>query len=236
MLKLFKSKPRIQTSSGTSYTDIEITSSLNFYMGRCHTIRPKLNLKRVGKSAGYALMLKHHLKRNEMKGRYHENPPGWHLYIHDKRENFTGKYISEISNSLHTRVCNTFSHLFMAGKEINLKASGRIEYVFAEINERVEVKLQSQYFSNVATKAQSCSGKPGYSDFKVQKSQHTKTLILKKILQCSESYIWQELSRKTNCSGPWIHETHVPPCSNYKSMMKLVGEYGKYIKYISYIY
>lgn len=51
--------------------------------------------------------------------------------------------------------------------EINMKASGRVEYVFADINEDIEIKLQSQYFSNIETKQQSCSRKEGYSDLKV---------------------------------------------------------------------
>ena len=47
-----------------------------------------------------------------------------------------------------------------------MKASGRVEYVFADINEEIEIKLQSQYFSNVETKYVSCSRKEGYSDLK----------------------------------------------------------------------
>ncbi|XP_065356122.1 uncharacterized protein ppk17 [Calliphora vicina] len=164
-------------------SNVEVTSSLHFYMGRCHTIRPKISLKRASKSAGYSIMLKHHLTKDEIKTGFFEKPPGWHLFLHDMRENFT---------------------------EINMKASGRVEYVFADINEDIEIKLQSQYFSNIETKQLSCSRKQGYSD-----------------LKCGEVCIWHELGRKTNCSGPWMHDAHVPYCSTYKSMMKLIGEYGK---------
>lgn len=51
--------------------------------------------------------------------------------------------------------------------EINMKGSGRVEYVFAGINEQIEIKLQSQYFSNVETHKETCSRKEGYSDIKV---------------------------------------------------------------------
>ncbi|XP_023295430.2 uncharacterized protein LOC111678365 isoform X2 [Lucilia cuprina] len=162
---------------------VEITDSLHFYMGRCHTIRPKISLKRASKSTGYAITLKHHLTKEEIKTGFFENPPGWHLYIHDMRENFT---------------------------EINMKASGRVEYVFADINEDIEIKLQSQYFSNIETKQNYCNRKEGYSD-----------------LKCGEICIWHELGRKSNCSGPWMPDAHWPHCSNYKTMMKLIGEYGK---------
>ncbi|KAM7352117.1 amiloride-sensitive sodium channel pickpocket 17 isoform 2-T2 [Cochliomyia hominivorax] len=163
--------------------NVEITSSLHFYMGRCHTIRPKISLKRASKLTGYSIMLKHHLTKEDIKSKYFEQPPGWHLFMHDLRENFT---------------------------EINMKASGRVEYVFADINENIEIKLQSQYFSNIETKQLSCSRKDGYSD-----------------LKCGEVCIWHEIGRKSNCSGPWMHDAHFAPCSNYKSIMKLIGEYGR---------
>ena len=70
--------------------DLEITSDIHFNMGRCHTIRPKISLKRANRMAGYSIMLQHHLTKEEIATRYFENPPGWHIYIHDMRENFTG--------------------------------------------------------------------------------------------------------------------------------------------------
>lgn len=51
--------------------------------------------------------------------------------------------------------------------EVNMKGSGRVEYVFAGINEEIEIKLQSQYFSNVETYKETCSRQEGYSDLKV---------------------------------------------------------------------
>lgn len=48
-----------------------------------------------------------------------------------------------------------------------MKASGRVEYVFANRDEEIEIKLQTQYFSNVETKQQICNSDEGYSDIKV---------------------------------------------------------------------
>lgn len=49
-----------------------------------------------------------------------------------------------------------------------MKASGRVEYVFAHINEEVEIKLQSQYFQSIDNKHRACSIDDDYSDLKVE--------------------------------------------------------------------
>lgn len=67
-----------------------MSDDLHFYMGRCHTIRPKKELSRVSKKGGYSIMLKHHIFPDENTHFYYENPIGWHIFIHDQRENFTG--------------------------------------------------------------------------------------------------------------------------------------------------
>ena len=51
-----------------------------------------------------------------------------------------------------------------------MKASGRVEYVFADLNEDIEIKLQTQYFSNIETKHQNCKKDENYSDLKVKYS------------------------------------------------------------------
>lgn len=55
-----------------------------------------------------------------------------------------------------------------------MKGSGRVEYVFVNINEEIEIKLQSQVFSNVETHTETCSRADGYSDLKVFKSNSRK--------------------------------------------------------------
>lgn len=48
-----------------------------------------------------------------------------------------------------------------------MKGSGRVEYVFANVQEQIEIKLQSQYFASVETRQESCNREEGYSDLKV---------------------------------------------------------------------
>ncbi|KAH8392305.1 hypothetical protein KR215_005485 [Drosophila sulfurigaster] len=160
--------------------NVDIDSSLHFYMGRCYTLRPKLAMKRVSKQVGYSIVLEHNLFQS-LSDVDLISGAGWHVFIHDKRENFT---------------------------EINMKGSGRVEYVFVNIREEIEVKLQSQIFSNVETRDEACSTQDGYSD-----------------LKCGEICIWKDLTDEVNCSGPWMHDIEQEPCNNSDSMRTLISDY-----------
>ncbi|XP_034474031.1 acid-sensing ion channel 4-A isoform X1 [Drosophila innubila] len=161
-------------------SNVDIDSSLHFYMGRCFTLRPKIAMKRVSKQVGYSLILEHNLVQSTSSVDLIYGA-GWHIFIHDKRENFT---------------------------EINMKGSGRVEYVFVNIREEIEIKLQSQFFSNVETREQECSRKEGYSD-----------------LKCGEICIWKDLAEEANCSGPWMHDIEQEPCNDNASMRNLIEDY-----------
>ncbi|TDG45430.1 hypothetical protein AWZ03_008196 [Drosophila navojoa] len=161
-------------------SNVAIDSSVHFYMGRCYTVRPLMDMKRVSKSVGYSLTLEHNLVTT-VSDIDLTSGAGWHIFLHDKRENFT---------------------------EINMKGSGRVEYVFAGINEQIEIKLQSQYFSNVETHKETCSRKEGYSD-----------------LKCGEICIWHDLSDESDCSGPWMHDMIYEPCNDSDSMRNLIKNY-----------
>ncbi|XP_067622903.1 uncharacterized protein ppk17 isoform X2 [Eurosta solidaginis] len=158
--------------------NLEVKSSLHFYMGRCYTLRPLMELKRTTRSTGYSIMLTHHIKSKL------ENSPGWLIYIHDFRHDFT---------------------------ELSVKGAARIEYVFAEIEQEVEIKLQSQHFKTVKTKDHSCSSKPGYSDTK-----------------CAELSVFEDLAAEANCTGPWMYGIPQKSCNSSKAMQKLVKKYGSY--------
>lgn len=71
-------------------SDVDIDSSIHFYMGRCYTLRPKMAMKRVSKDVGYSLMLGHNIVQTTSDVDS-KSGDGWHIFIHDKRENFTGK-------------------------------------------------------------------------------------------------------------------------------------------------
>uniref|UniRef100_A0A1B0AS74 Uncharacterized protein n=1 Tax=Glossina palpalis gambiensis TaxID=67801 RepID=A0A1B0AS74_9MUSC len=118
--------------------NVEITSSLHFYNGRCFTMRPRILLQRATKNSGYSMILTHHIQSDHQYF-YYETEPGWHLFIHDSRENFT---------------------------EISMKASGRVEYVFIRRNEEIEIKLQTKCFVKVEGNENLCSTLNDYSDLK----------------------------------------------------------------------
>ncbi|XP_033149256.1 acid-sensing ion channel 4-A [Drosophila busckii] len=166
---------------GGAEENVYIDSSLHFYMGRCYTLRPRIAMKRVSKPVGYSLMLEHNVGQTATSDVDFVSGAGWHVFIHDKRENFT---------------------------EINMKGSGRVEYVFVAINEEIEIKLQSQYFNNVESRKDSCSNQEGYSD-----------------LKCGEICIWQDLAEKTNCSGPWMPDVQHQPCNDTDSIRDLIASY-----------
>ncbi|KAH8248941.1 hypothetical protein KR032_004404 [Drosophila birchii] len=160
--------------------NLDVNSSLHFYMGRCYTLRPKEPTKRVSKAVGYSLLLEHS-RFTTSTSDVDTGSAGWHVFIHEKKENFT---------------------------EINMKGSGRVEYVFVSVNEEIEIKLQSQYFSNVETRDDACSSDEGYSD-----------------LKCGEHCIWKDLADNMQCSGPWMHEIETEPCNDTHSMRQLISDY-----------
>ncbi|EDV31449.1 uncharacterized protein Dana_GF14545 [Drosophila ananassae] len=160
--------------------NLETDSSMHFYMGRCTTLRPKEPSKRVSKSVGYSILLEHS-KSVTSTSDVDTGSVGWHVFIHEKKENFT---------------------------EINMRGSGRVEYVFVNVNEEIEIKLQSQFFSNVQTRDEACSSEEGYSD-----------------LKCGEHCIWQDLSDNMHCSGPWMHDIPNEPCNDSVSMRRLISDY-----------
>lgn len=72
------------------FTALDIDSSIHLYMGRCYTLRPKYAMKRVSKDVGYSIMLGHNIVKTTSDVDT-KSGDGWHIFIHDKRENFTGK-------------------------------------------------------------------------------------------------------------------------------------------------
>lgn len=69
---------------------MDIDSSIHLYMGRCYTLRPRIAMKRVSKDVGYSLHLGHNIVQTTSDVDT-KSGDGWHIFIHDKRENFTGK-------------------------------------------------------------------------------------------------------------------------------------------------
>lgn len=67
--------------------DVEISSSLHFNYGRCHTIKPLVQTSNAWKDYGYSILLKH-----DEDGSGPTRNAGWHVFIHEPSEPFSGKY------------------------------------------------------------------------------------------------------------------------------------------------
>lgn len=71
------------------FVDVDVVSSLHFNMGQCQTIVPKITTEGTWRRFGYSMFLDHDISKYTQSSS--ELTPGWHLFIHDIRENFTGK-------------------------------------------------------------------------------------------------------------------------------------------------
>ncbi len=69
--------------------DVDIVSGIYFNYGQCHTMSPKVMTRRSWKNYGYSLILTHTMEATDETNS--ENDPGWHVFIHEPKENFTGK-------------------------------------------------------------------------------------------------------------------------------------------------
>lgn len=62
---------------------------MHFTLGQCQTIKPLITTIGSWRSFGYSIALTHDV--NSSKDTPTQDPPGWHLYIHDPKEKFSGK-------------------------------------------------------------------------------------------------------------------------------------------------
>lgn len=67
--------------------DVRILSHLFLNYGQCHTLVPLTTTEGSGKNHGYSIML----NQEDTEPAYDGTPAGWHVFIHERTENFTGK-------------------------------------------------------------------------------------------------------------------------------------------------
>ncbi|KAG4070914.1 hypothetical protein HA402_011140 [Bradysia odoriphaga] len=67
--------------------NVAIVSGIYFNYGQCHTMTPKVTTRRSWKNHGYSLILTHTMEATDETTS--ENVPGWHVFIHEPKENFT---------------------------------------------------------------------------------------------------------------------------------------------------
>lgn len=85
-------------------------------MGQCQTIVPKITTEGTWRGFGYSMFLDHDISKYTQSNS--ELSPGWHLFIHDIRENFTGKkirflfaYIHQLNRKLLLRHRNQYADI-----------------------------------------------------------------------------------------------------------------------------
>lgn len=71
------------------FSDVEIVSSMHFNLGQCQTIVPLVATDGSWKSYGFSMILHHDI--STINDSTSDIPPGWHMFIHEPKENFTGK-------------------------------------------------------------------------------------------------------------------------------------------------
>lgn len=114
-------------------------STLHFNLGKCHTIKPLTALKYTHSRSGYSVLLKHDHKRRALTT---EPLYGWHIYVHQASENFS---------------------------EVPVKALGKVDYIFAEAEEEIEIKLTNQYYMGISSVDNICVENENYSSLLVRK-------------------------------------------------------------------
>lgn len=136
--------------------DIEISSSLHFYYGRCYTLKPLSRTKGAWKDYGYSILLKH-----DGTGLSNNYLPGWHLFIHEPSEPFSGTSVGEVCKK--TICCNIVVILL----ENRFQTSGRVEHMFIEVYEEVELKLSALNYIMMPNVDSKCTEDPDKSISKV---------------------------------------------------------------------
>jgi hypothetical protein len=82
------------------------------------------------KKSGYFIVLNHDYMPPEEDSEAARDSPGFHVYLHEPRERFT---------------------------EHGILSSGRIEYLYLQANEEMELKLTAQHFHQFKGRGGSCS-------------------------------------------------------------------------------
>lgn len=160
--------------------DIELSHVINLNSGQCQTAKPLIVSKSSWKDAGYSFLLLHDINNiDETNSSSVTRAPGWNVFIHDEKIIYS---------------------------ETHMQRSGRVEYMFLEVNEDVEVKLTAQHFATIPSKDNVCEG-----NYEVTK--------------CEETCVWNKLMMHNNCTAPFMPDMGVSHCNNYYTFSNLTQQY-----------
>lgn len=106
------------------------------------------------KKSGYSITLRHDFMSPEEDGDTSKDPPGFHVYLHEPRERFTGDQTHDV-NSFRLWLIVMIHSAFVL--EHGILSSGRIEYLYLAANEEMELKLTVQHFHQFSGRGGSCT-------------------------------------------------------------------------------
>lgn len=91
-----------------------------------------------------------------------------------------------------------------------MQSTGRVEYMFVNVGEDIEIKLTAQHLRRLAGQKNKCSDDDQYS-----------------AIDCEERCYWRWVADQTGCRGTWMTDIDRPACNNYDNMTKLIITYRK---------
>ncbi|CAF4907687.1 unnamed protein product [Pieris macdunnoughi] len=98
--------------------------------------------------------------------------------------------------------------------EVEVYNGGLVDYLYVNTGETLDVKLSVNEYVMISDDLNPCSTEPAYS-----------------ANYCTAMYVWEEVGRQVNCSGPWMNIS-LQRCDNFRDMRSLISAYiDKYINH-----
>ncbi|XP_055633180.1 uncharacterized protein LOC129773577 [Toxorhynchites rutilus septentrionalis] len=158
--------------------NIKTTPNMHLNLGNCFTLDPLVTTSHTWRDAGYSIFLQH--DSDDDYSDQLEDVPGWHVFIHDRAEGFA---------------------------ENRAQSSGRVEYLFLEVNEQIEVKMTAQHLHMLP-------------------SENLCTTVLEmSSTRCSELCHWRHVVNIAGCTGPWMPDIEQRTCSTSNETQQLIKHY-----------
>lgn len=93
-----------------------------------------------------------------------------------------------------------------------MQRSGRVEYVYVEAQEDIEIKLAVQHFAMLESSDNRCNNQINYS-----------------AIQCGEDCRWKDITSRIGCTAPWIPNIDLPTCNTFSQIREFISIYRRYL-------
>ncbi|KAI4456288.1 amiloride-sensitive sodium channel-related [Holotrichia oblita] len=183
-------------------THAEVSSFYLLHFGRCFTLTPK-NLTTDWDSTGYFLYLAHSDSVKTLNDRG-VSISGFHVYIHDRKEVFTGFiiiFLSIIDKLIQLNLCTGNGD----------KVDSFLDYLYGETYEDIKLNLKVRVYQQIPTKESYCNDSCDYSLSRCQ-------------LKCLQGMITEQIG----CSTPWLPNPDLQDCQNYNDTRLLMAAYDTF--------